>query len=386
MKRFFKSKLLYFIIIFSILFSSCIISYATDSNSVAETTTDTQIQEAFSFVSADLYKFDTEINITETVDGNVFAMGDNVTIDGDIGGDVFVMADTVTFTENSLVYGNIFALANNLVMNGSVCDIYSISVDFTLGEKAIVARDIKLTAENTYINGNVRKNAYLYTNNLVFAEGGTNLINGDLEYTSTTEFDIKDDIVGGNVKFTEDTSDEVDTTFLITSHINDVLNSLLYSLVVVLLAIWLAPKFIEKSVDVLKQKTAKSFGVGFLATIILAVVPFAYLLLTYGLGIGISIAIMAVYILLLTISKTVFGIALAKRFTCKIENEKPYHLVLFTLLAVLVVNLIELIPYIGGLIGFIICMIGFGIIVLSLVCKNSNNEEVKVEEKEEVKE
>lgn len=383
MKRFFKSKLLYFFIILSILFSCSFISQASDAHAIAETDEGTETQGTFNFISSDLYKFDTEIKITETVDGNVFAMGDSVTIDGEVGGDVFVMADTVTFTENSYVYGNIFALADTFVMNGAVYDIYSVSVDFTLGETAIVARDIKMTAENTYINGSVRRNAYLYTNSLTFAEDGTNLINGDLEYTSRAEFEIPEGVVGGNVKFTEDTSDEVDTGLLVTSYINDVLSALLYSLVVVLLAIWLAPKFIEKSVDVLKQKPVKCFGIGLLATIILAVVPFAFLFLTYGLGIGISLAVMAVYILLLTISKTVFGIALAKRFTGKIENEKPYHLVLFTLLAVLVVSLLELVPYVGGFIGFIVCMVGFGVIVLSLVSKKFDNEEVKVEEVKE---
>lgn len=380
MKNILKNKLLYFFIILSILFSCCIYTQASDVEAIDETSKSTQTQSTFNFISSDLYKFDTEITITETVDGNVFAMGDIVTIDGEVGGDVFVMADTVTFTENSYIYGNIFALANNVVMNGAAYDIYSISPSFTLGETGIVARDIKITTENTYINGSIRRNAYIYTNSLTFAEDGTNLIKGDLEYTSRTEFEIPEGIVGGNVKFTEDTSDEVDTANLVTSYINNVLSTLLYSLVVILLAVWLAPKFIDKSVDLLKQKPVKCFGIGLLSTIILTVVPFAFLLLTYGLGIGISFAVIAVFVLLLTISKTVFGIALAKRFTCKIENEKPYHLVLFTLLAVLVISLLELVPYIGGLIGFIVCMAGFGVIVLSLVSKKVDNEEVKIEE------
>lgn len=268
-------------------------------------------------------------------------------------------------------------------MNGTVYDIYCIAPNFTIGETGIVARDIKITSENTYINGKIRRNAFLYTNYIEFAENFTNLINGNLEYTSLNELTIPEEIVGGDVKFTQDTSNEVDNSNILSSYINNILSSLLYSLVVVLLTIWLAPNFISKSVDILKQEPVKSFGIGLLASILLVVVPFAFLLLTYGLGISISLAIIAVYVLLLTISKTVFGLALVKRFTSKIENEKPYHIALFTLLAVLVVNLLELVPFIGGLIGFIVCMVGFGVIVLSLISKKKNKEEVKVEEVKE---
>lgn len=104
MQRFFNSKLLYFFIILSIVFSCSFMVQASDIETTSEPQKNTEtFEKTFKFISSDLYTFDTEIKITETVDGNVFAFGDNVTIDSEVDGDVFVMADTVTFTENAYI-------------------------------------------------------------------------------------------------------------------------------------------------------------------------------------------------------------------------------------------------------------------------------------------
>ena len=51
-----------------------------------------------------------------------------------------------------------------------------------------------------------------------------------------------------------------------------------------------------------------------------------------------------------------------------------------TLLVVLVISLIQIIPYIGGLVGFIVIMIGFGMILLNLINRNKADETKKEEQ------
>ena len=54
-----------------------------------------------------------------------------------------------------------------------------------------------------------------------------------------------------------------------------------------------------------------------------------------------------------------------------------------SLLFVLAISLIELVPYVGGFIGFAIVMIGFGIILLNLISRKNledNKVETKIEE------
>ena len=66
MKRFFNSKLLYFFVTLSILFSCSFISKASDVEAISETdNTLTTTNQTFKLTSSDLYKFDTDIKITE---------------------------------------------------------------------------------------------------------------------------------------------------------------------------------------------------------------------------------------------------------------------------------------------------------------------------------
>ena len=53
------------------------------------------------------------------------------------------------------------------------------------------------------------------------------------------------------------------------------------------------------------------------------------------------------------------------------KDNKGMH-ILFTELVVLLISLVEIIPFVGGLVGFITSMIGLGIIVLNIVSKKTN--------------
>ena len=53
------------------------------------------------------------------------------------------------------------------------------------------------------------------------------------------------------------------------------------------------------------------------------------------------------------------------------KDNKGMH-ILFTELVVLLISLVEIIPFVGGLVGYITSMIGLGIIVLNIVSKKTN--------------
>lgn len=63
----------------------------------------------------------------------------------------------------------------------------------------------------------------------------------------------------------------------------------------------------------------------------------------------------------------------AKLIANKSEKMKNNNIifVLLSLLVILVISILELIPFIGGLIGFILSMIGLGIIVLNIISKKN---------------
>lgn len=381
MKNTFKTKLLSFIFIAILLFSP--ICMASDvapisSNSTAEATSDDNVNGTYEFIASDVYEFDDEVVIDTIIDGNAFAFGNNITISGEIGGDVFAFGGNVTVSDKAYVHGSVFVFSQNFVMNGICYDIYSASESFTLGESAIVARDIRVGADKVYISGHIKRDAYISTNELVFPENASALITGNLNYSSDSEFTINEKVVGGNINYTPEVSEEASMSERIVSYATHILSTLLYSLVIVLLTIWMAPKFKEKSSIILKKQSPLSFGVGILSLITIIVGSFILLFVTNGLGIGISIAAITILVLALTISKTIFSMACAKLVSTKINKDNHFIFIGMSLLFVLVISLIELIPYIGGLVGFIVTMIGLGILLLNLISrKNSKNDNVK---------
>lgn len=380
MKNTFKTKLLLFIFAIILFFSPiCIASDVSpiSSDEGIEATSDDGVDGTYEFIASDVYEFENDVVIDTIIDGNAFAFGNNITITGEVGGDVFAFGSNVTVAKNSYVHGNIFVCAENFVMNGICYDIYAVSESFTLGENAIVARDIRVGSDSIHINGQVKRDAYITTNELVFPEKASTLIVGNLDYTSSSEFVIAEGIVGGNINFTQEVTEESSVAEKITSYVTDILSTLLYSLAIIVLTIWMAPKFKEKASVILEKQAPLSFGVGLLASIAIVVGSFVLLFITNGLGVGISVAAITVFILSLTISKTVFSMACAKLISSKLKKDNNVIFIAMSLLFVLVISLLELIPTVGGFVGFAVAMIGFGILLLNLIGKKNSDDKVE---------
>lgn len=382
MKSIFKSKIVLFMIIFLMLFSTlCMasdIAPISSSTSNEVSNTENSIDETYEFIESDVYKFDKDITIDSIVDGNVFVFGNNITISGEVGGDVFAFGDNVTVTDQAYIHGNIFVFGNRITINGICYDVYAAGESFTLESKAIISRDLRLAATRTNISGQIRRDAYLSTDELVFPDDAKDLIKGNLSYTSVSEFAISDAIVGGNITYTPEVSNEKTVVKTITSYITDILSTLLYSLAIILLTIWIAPNFKEKATKIFKKRSPLSLGVGLLTSLAIIIGSFVLIFITNGLGVGISAAAVTIYVLALTIAKTVFGMASAKLIADKLNQKNNIMFVVISLIAILVISLLELIPFVGGLFGFVITMIGLGIIVLNLISKKDLDDKTEV--------
>lgn len=382
MKSIFKSKIVLFMIIFLMLFSTlCMASdiapiSSNTSNEVSNT--ENSIDETYEFIESDVYKFDTDITIDSIVDGNVFVFGNNITISGEVGGDVFAFGDNVTVTDQAYIHGSIFVFGNRITINGICYDVYAACESLTLESKAIISRDLRLAAARTNISGQIRRDAYLSTDELVFPDDAKDLIRGNLSYTSGSEFAISDAVVGGNITYTPEVSNEKTVVKTITSYITDILSTLLYSLAIILLTIWIAPNFKEKATKIFKKRTPLSLGVGLLTSLAIIIGSFVLIFITNGLGVGISAAAVTIYILALTIAKTVFGMASAKLIADKLNQKNNIMFVVISLITIFVISLLELIPFVGGLFGFVITMIGLGIIVLNLISKKDLDDKTEV--------
>lgn len=342
-----------------------------------------EIQESFEtnyeIVYSDLYLYNTNLEISQIVDGNVFAYGQNVNVTGVIRGNLFVMANELTISDEAIIQGSVFALANNINASGEISDIYAMSSNFTMSENGLINRNAYLIANSISLSGQITRDAYLSVQNLSFGENAKQVIGGNLNYNSNNEIELDDGIVGGEVNFTKIEEQEVSAGDIAWSIASSIISSLVFAIGIILITTWFAPEFKNKTAEILASKSLKAFGTGLLvlfggllATIIIA-------LFTYGFGLGIGLFIAALIALAYIASGTIFSIAVGSLIAQKLENRKSNNsknektgkgkygmYILFALLITLALNLVEYIPFVGSPIKFIASIIGLGILILNL--------------------
>lgn len=401
-----KNKTKFIVILLAVLLVFSSFSLATDEGIMpisetseekviepreTETTTGTnesQTSEQAEIHNGDLYLFDNDIVMDQLVDGNVFIIGKNVKITGKVNGCLYVCADKVTFDKDSYILQSIYACANTIDFNGiSLYDLYASCRQLNVLSDSFVQRDLRVAADTLNFSGVIGRNAFVGVNKFNFNAEEDTIIYGDLTYTASNELSLSQDLVQGNVSYKPDTENKQESIGeVILDKVAQLCSSLLYVAIVFILAILLAPKFVEKASSYIAlSSTSKSFGIGILATVVAIVVSFA--LLFSVIGIPVSFAIVALLVLLLSIATAVTSICITYRLKEKFAYSKNYLTYLTLAGVVIVIWALKLIPYVGGFISIVVNLVGFGIVVDYLLTKNkSNKKEIKETAKKEKKE
>ncbi len=129
-------------------------------------------------VNEDIYVVGEEVRIDGVVDGDVIAFGDTIQINGTITGDVYLMASKVDVNAN--IYGNTFIFANNTTIEGLITentyiastflsysadtqrDMFSLFLEGTI--KGSVGDDLRTVGMRSNIDSVVRGDLVLITN------------------------------------------------------------------------------------------------------------------------------------------------------------------------------------------------------------------------------
>lgn len=343
---------------------------ATAEENTTNENTEATAEDA-SFKKGDVYLTGDKITIDYVIDGNLFVIANEVTINSQIGGDAFVCANSITVGEQSYIFSNLFAVSSKLNVKGVVYDLYALSKDVDIS--GYIYRDIKVSANTLNIFGTVARNAYVNCSTLSLGnaqdmkEGeaitvttqGT--ISGDLNYTSKAEATLPEGSVNGSVNFTPSASQ---------FNLNNLFLSLGCSVATViiiwLLCLWLAPKFLKNTSSLLgTKKVLPVIGLGIATPIVLAIA----MVVLFLIGITSSIALLAFTLLfaLMLISTSVFVIT-ANNLVCeKLKVEKTIGNFGMLIICAIVLWALTLIPYAGAVISLIAGVLGLGIVVYSLV-------------------
>lgn len=344
----------------------------------------------------DLYLFDNSITMDKIVDGNVYLFGDKVTVTGKVNGDLFVFANEITFTspydtddtehaDDNYCYvtGTIYACANKITFNAVAQDLYMACNDFSMSYESYILRDIHIAASKIDLIGYITRDAYLYGNEFNFGsiseheegedveEDNIAFISGNLHYSAASEIEIPEGVVIGETTFTKFDNSK-DSSKTVGDYLLDLLSAIIYTFVIYFLFIWLAPKFFDKTSELLKTSTLPTFGIGILVLIVVPIVTFILLALSL---LSLSLTLGTVYALLLAISFTVIAGCLTYLLKDKLGFADKKMLLL--LIVTIVLWGLKQIPFVGPIITIIISIFGLGLIVRNTI----NDRFLKLNEK-----
>ena len=356
---------------------------AVETTQGNETTTETTQSTDNSMKKSDVYLTGDDVKVDYIVDGNLFILANTVTISSQIGGDAFICAKTINVEKEGYIYSNLFAAANEVNISGVVYDLYTTAN--TLNINGYVYRDIRTSSETLNFSGVIGRNAYVSSKNIEISsnsDGQSSVTNkatiyGDLNYSSSSEASIPEGTVTGSINYSPITTSTKAKS--ISSYILALGRFIVTVLVIWLLYLWLAPKFLENTGVLLSKKLLPVIGSGILTPIIF-VIAFV-LLLILGLTSNIAIIGTMLFAVLLMISNSTFVIAInnlvCKKFNIS-KNTTTFGVLIITSA---VIWLLELIPVVGSILNFVIMIIGLGILVTAIIPeKEKSNKTLKKEE------
>lgn len=361
------------------------ISIEETTNSIEDISANARLQEE-SYKKSDVYLTGKNVTIDYIVDGNLFVFADTVTINSQIGGDAFVFAKNLIINEEAYVFSNLFTISNSVEIKGVVYDVFALAQNLTIS-KGYVYRDIKVSCDTLNINGTVGRNAFVNCSNIKFNtdENTNGIIHGNLNYSSNSEISIPENVVTGEIKYSQiDTIHEKSIQSIISNYILNLGSFIAFVTIIWLICLIIAPKFLNNTHSYVGKKTLSTLCYGLLTLVIIPVACIILILLQ--LTSGISLVLLALYILAIIISKSLFTITANNYICSKLNINKTLGTFGMLIIAAIIIWILTQVPYIGTIISFIITTLGLGILVYSILpkkcTKNTDNEKTNTLKKE----
>lgn len=310
-------------------------------------------------VNHSVFIADEDVNYSHKVNGIGFFAGSNLNIGG-ANDYSFMAGNNVTYTGYT---------DNDLFVAGS-----SVNISGDEDSDVVVGRDLFAAGNSVTINSNIQGNAFIAGNTVtlkgVTIDGDLNIaasklvleddatINGTINYNSDMEFDNKDVLNATNLVSYDNNGSNFnkgDISSYILSWLMFLIMLIIFAFVINLVCPKLHDKLNESVKDAKSEVLSTLWGF-----VILVMIPIiAIFLLISGIGIYLAVFVILCYLLLLMLSIVATSMIIGKKL---LNNVFHYgsNSYLNIIIGIILLKLIEIIPYVGGIVYFIAFVYGLG--------------------------
>ncbi|GAA0224016.1 bactofilin family protein [Haladaptatus pallidirubidus] len=290
----------------------------------------------------------------ETVNDDLTATAGSVVVRGTVNGDLTALAGNVLVARTGTVSGDVSAIAGNVRIEGTVTgNVESGGGNFVLAQTGTVGGSLEGAAGYSQLAGTVGGDVQVASDTLAVTETAT--IDGNLVYDAETFERAPGATIGGTVRQDESMADVGPTPVPQIPNWVGTLYGFFVNLLlgVILLAVF--PSFSEGVAERARGNPLFSAGVGLLLFILVPIVLVLFAITIIGIPISLLGALL--FAVLLWVG-TVYGSFSVGVWLLALADSANRWLAL--LVGLLVVAVVTQIPILGGLIQFLVLLLGFG--------------------------
>lgn len=329
-------------------------------------------------ISEDLYLAGGTVDVSGNVLGDAVLAGGEVSTTGDVDGDLLIAGGAVDIVGG--VTDDVRAAGGEIIYSGETRDDFiaaagyvRFSGDAAVGGDAVmfagvviangtISGDLTVYGGEVILNGIVNGNVDLrYTETVTIGEDA--VIGGDFTYASYEEVEIPESaLIGGEITRVE--SEAMGDSGTVVGFISSALIfKIVTMLIAALLAVFLFRKFSQNIGEDGYKHFWKNLAVGFVTMVVTPIL--AVILMISFAGLFTGVVVFAIGTTLLLVAKVYAGILLgallSKWFMKKVIVDWKW-----TIIGVVLLQLVVLIPIVGMLFAIIIGIASFGTILVQL--------------------
>jgi cytoskeletal protein CcmA (bactofilin family) len=318
-------------------------------------------------ISEDTYTAGGTVFCSAQIQGDLVASGGTVLMDGQVDNDALLFAGTISIT--GPIGDDIRAMGGNITLNSQVGgDAVIAGGSLSLGSRSNVKGRALLAGGSILVAGDIQHGLNAAGGRIVIAghiHGDVDLEGGEIEIQKGARID-------GNLTYRSEQEASIDPGAQIQGSISYQPSEwqrhegpgnwfFMFTLALAAIVFYLLfPAYSFSSLTVMRGEFWKSLGFG---VVVLLVIPFlAGFSMVIVLGMWLGLALLALYLVALLIGSilgmTLVGDQLARWLRWQISSRG--RRVVSILVAFVLVALLQWVPFLGGLLTFLILLLGLG--------------------------